>query len=146
MPCTISLIRRGSTPIDTASLFCVIPKPSMKSSMRTSPGWIGAILSAVVNDLHLLRSGVRPYEPDPPDRSIDRTLLVFIPTAALIMAIFALTAQVITTSLGYTGPIWVGAAFAALAFIVLLATLKSPKAHRIAETQPAEPEMLPAGG
>src|SRR5690625_3266913 len=38
----------------------------MKSSMRTSPGWIGAILSVVVNDLHLLRSGVGPHEADPP--------------------------------------------------------------------------------
>src|SRR5699024_8785712 len=38
----------------------------MKSSMRTSPGWIGVILSVVVNDLHLLRSGVRPYETYPP--------------------------------------------------------------------------------
>ncbi len=27
LPCTISLIRRGGTPIDTASLFCVIPSP-----------------------------------------------------------------------------------------------------------------------
>jgi hypothetical protein len=34
--------------------------------MRTSPGWIGAILSVVVNDLHLLRSGVRPHEADTP--------------------------------------------------------------------------------
>src|SRR5690625_6710676 len=47
----------------------------MKSSMRTSPGWIGAILSVIVNDLHLLRSGVRPYEADPP--------LVVDPDAAL---------------------------------------------------------------
>src|SRR5699024_4050278 len=52
---------------------------------------------------------------------------------------------VITTSLGYTGPIWVGAAFAALAFVVLLATLKSPKAKRIHETQTADTEKLPAG-
>jgi hypothetical protein len=34
--------------------------------MRTSPGWIGAILSVVVNDLHLLWSSVRPHEADPP--------------------------------------------------------------------------------
>src|SRR5699024_5719744 len=63
---TISLIRRGGTPIDTASLFCEIPKPSMKSSLRTSPGWIGSILSVLVNDLHLLWSSVRPYETNPP--------------------------------------------------------------------------------
>src|SRR5699024_4646695 len=66
LPCTISLIRRGGTWIDTASLFCVIPKPSMKSSMSTSPGWIGGIFSVVVNDLHLLWSGVGPHEADPP--------------------------------------------------------------------------------
>src|SRR5690625_6583756 len=65
-PCTISLIRRGGTPIETASLFCVTPKPSMKSSMRTSPGWIGSILSVVVNELHLLWPGVGPREADPP--------------------------------------------------------------------------------
>lgn len=139
------------------------------------------------------------------DRSVDRTLLVFIPTAALVMAIFALTAQVtalavvltglmgiiaftnlpgmqlrimslaadaptmasganiaalnignalgvwigglvITTSLGYTGPIWVGAAFAALAFVVLLTTLKGPKANQTTETQLADTETLPDGG
>lgn len=137
------------------------------------------------------------------DRSINRTLLVFIPTAALVMAVFALTAQVtalavvltglmgivaftnlpgmqlrimslagdaptmasganiaalnignalgvwigglvITTSLGYTGPIWVGAAFAALAFAVLLATLKSPKATDHTQPQGAGPEVIPA--
>lgn len=44
----------------------MIPKPSMKSSIRTSLGWIGAVLSVVVNDLHLLRSGVRPPEADSP--------------------------------------------------------------------------------
>src|SRR5699024_12523987 len=38
----------------------------MKSSMRTSPGWIRAILSVVVSDLHLLRSGVGPHEADAP--------------------------------------------------------------------------------
>jgi hypothetical protein len=34
--------------------------------MKTSPRWIGSILSVVVNDLHLLRSGVGPHEADPP--------------------------------------------------------------------------------
>src|SRR5690554_4670175 len=43
-----------------------MPNPWMKSSMSTSPGWIGASLSVVVNDLHLLRSGVGPHEADPP--------------------------------------------------------------------------------
>ena len=49
-----------------ATLLCVIPKPLMKSSMRISPGWIGTILSVVVNDLNLLRSGVTPSKTDPP--------------------------------------------------------------------------------
>lgn len=31
-----------------ASLFRVMPNPSMKSSMRTSPGWIGSIRVACV--------------------------------------------------------------------------------------------------
>src|SRR5699024_8343462 len=66
LPCTISLIRRGGTSIEAASLCWVIPKPSIKSSMRTSPGWIGAILSVVGNDLHLLRSGVVPHKADAP--------------------------------------------------------------------------------
>lgn len=65
LPCTISLIRRGGTPIDTANLFWVIQKPSMKSSRRISPGWIGAIFSVAVNDLHLLWSGVGPHESNP---------------------------------------------------------------------------------
>lgn len=43
-----------------------MPKPSMKSSMRTSPVWIGSILSVVVNDLLLPRSGVGPHETDAP--------------------------------------------------------------------------------
>src|SRR5699024_5477007 len=73
--CTISLIRRGGAPIETASLFCVIPDPPMKSSMWISPGWIGAILSVVVNNLHLLWSGGRPHQADPP--------LVVDPDAAL---------------------------------------------------------------
>jgi hypothetical protein len=34
--------------------------------MRTSPGWIGAILSVVVNDLNLLWASVGPPETDPP--------------------------------------------------------------------------------
>jgi hypothetical protein len=38
----------------------------MKSSMRTSPGWIGSIFSVVVNDLHLLRSSVGLHEVNPP--------------------------------------------------------------------------------
>lgn len=42
------------------------PSPSTKSSLRTSPGWIGANLSVIVNDSHLLWSSGCPYEADPP--------------------------------------------------------------------------------
>lgn len=59
LPCTISLIRRGGTPMETASSRWVMPNPSMKSFIRTSPGWIGSILSVVVNDLDLLWSCVK---------------------------------------------------------------------------------------
>src|SRR5690606_26762915 len=67
LPCTISLIRRGGTPIDTASLFCVISKPSMKSSIRISPGWIGSIRSAsvIVDEFDILRTSISPDEADP---------------------------------------------------------------------------------
>lgn len=117
------------------------------------------------------------------DRSINRTLFVFVPVSAIVMALFALFAGVtplaivftalmgitafinlpglqlrimslaadaptmasganiaaliignalgvalagvvITTPIGFTGPIWVGAAFAAIAFIILLATMR----------------------
>lgn len=54
------------TLIATASLCWLMPKTLMKSSMRTSPGWIGSILSVVVNDLHLLRSSAGPHDADPP--------------------------------------------------------------------------------
>src|SRR5699024_10071188 len=70
LPCTISLIRRGGTPIDTASLFCVIPKPSMKSSIRISPGWIGSIRprSVVVDEFDIVRTSLSPHEAKPPLR------------------------------------------------------------------------------
>lgn len=44
LPCTISLIRRGGTPIDTASLFYATPKPAMKSSIGPAP--------VIVDDFH----------------------------------------------------------------------------------------------
>src|SRR5690606_17071055 len=61
-------MRRGGTPMDTASLFCVIPKPSMNSSIRISPGWIGSIrlLSVVVDEFDIVRSSLSPDETDAP--------------------------------------------------------------------------------
>jgi hypothetical protein len=81
LPWTISLMRRGGTPIETASLFCVIPKASMKSSIRISPGWIGSILSAsvVVDELDILRTSLSPDEADAP--------LVVHPDAVLTAAV-----------------------------------------------------------
>src|SRR5690625_1268929 len=63
-------MRRGGTPIDTASLFCVIPKPSMKSSIRISPGWIGSISSSsvVVDKFDIFRTPFFPHEAKPPLR------------------------------------------------------------------------------
>ncbi len=40
------------------------PWQAIHSSMRTSPGWIGAILSVIVTDLHLLQPSLRPDEAD----------------------------------------------------------------------------------
>src|SRR5699024_890407 len=70
LPCTISLIRRGGTPMDTASLFCVIPKPSMKSSIRISPGWIGSIrsVSVVVDEFDIFCTSINPDEAETPLR------------------------------------------------------------------------------
>src|SRR5215210_6489022 len=72
LPCTISLIRRGGTPMATATLCWVIPSGVMKSSISTSPGWIGGTLlisstsSVVVHDLDALRPSVGPGKADPP--------------------------------------------------------------------------------
>src|SRR5699024_9657581 len=70
LPCTISLMRRGGTPMDTASLFCVIPKPSMKSSIRISPGWTGSIrsVSVVVDEFDIVRTSISPDEAETPLR------------------------------------------------------------------------------
>ncbi|KLL95315.1 hypothetical protein NJ76_27900 [Rhodococcus sp. IITR03] len=46
-PCTISLIRRGGTPMVVARRFWVMPSGSRKSSRRISPGWMG-LRSAVM--------------------------------------------------------------------------------------------------
>ena len=75
LPCTISLIRRGGTPIATATRCWVIPSGSMYSSRRISPGWIGSIvgavissplLSVVVHDLDIFWARCRPAEADSP--------------------------------------------------------------------------------
>src|SRR6476646_6021853 len=50
----------------TASLFCVISKPLMKSSISTSPGWIGSSRSVIVDEFDMVRTSVLPYEADPP--------------------------------------------------------------------------------
>ena len=51
-----------------ASLFWVIPNPSMKSSMRISPGWIGSIrfASVVVDELDIIRTSFMPGEAESP--------------------------------------------------------------------------------
>src|SRR5690606_32927439 len=63
-------MRRGGTPMDTASLFCVIPKPSMKSSIRISPGWMGSIRSGsvVVDEFDIIRTSLSPDEAETPLR------------------------------------------------------------------------------
>lgn len=57
------------TPMDTASLFCVIPNPSMKSFIRISPGWIGSIRSSViVDEFDIVRTALSPDEAETPLR------------------------------------------------------------------------------
>lgn len=57
LPCTISLTRRGGTPMATASRFWLTSSGARNSSIRTSPGWMGAMVliratsSVVVDDL-----------------------------------------------------------------------------------------------
>ena len=43
-------------PLAHASLLCVIPTPSMKSPVRTSPRWIGLIRSSAVMPTRIGRS------------------------------------------------------------------------------------------
>src|SRR5690606_5217963 len=89
LPCTISLIRRGGTPTDTASLFCVIPKPSMKSSIRISPGWIGSIRSAsvIVDEFDIFRTSISPDETDPPLRIHPDAVLTATVTGQLLQPV-----------------------------------------------------------
>src|SRR5699024_681575 len=63
-------MRRGGTPMDTASLFWVIPLPSMKPSIRISPGWIGSIKSAsvVVDEFDNFCTSISPDEAETPLR------------------------------------------------------------------------------
>ena len=67
LPSTISLIRRGGTPIARARPFCVRPIGSMNSSGRTSPGvgWLGICL-VVVDDFDTVGTSCRPDEADAP--------------------------------------------------------------------------------
>src|SRR5262249_18352633 len=70
--CTISLIRRGGTPIAIATLCWVTSSGPMKSSMSTSPGWIGANVvmratsSVIVDNLNAFRTRGGPFEANPP--------------------------------------------------------------------------------
>ena len=68
LPCTISLIRRGGTPMAAARRLCVIPKPLMKSSMRISPGWIGSMrsVSVIVDEFDIFSPSLTPHEAYPP--------------------------------------------------------------------------------
>jgi len=97
LPCTISLIRRGGTPIDTASLCWVIPKPSMKSSKRISPGWIGSIesRSVVVDEFDMFGTSVSPNKANAPLRvHADAVLAATIPNE-LFQAIPRRDAQIV---------------------------------------------------
>lgn len=139
------------------------------------------------------------------DRSIDRTLLMFVPALAVVATAFALTAQVpalavvltglmgvvaftnlpgmqlrimslagdaptmasgvniaalnignavgvalgglvLSTSMGFTGPLWVTAAFAATAFLVLLASMRATTTNsRTAPETAPQTTTIPAG-
>ena len=62
----------------TASLFCVIPTPSMKSSNRISPEWIRSF-PAVVDKFDIVRSSFSPDGADaplgvPPDAVLTSTV------------------------------------------------------------------------
>lgn len=66
------VMRRGGTPIATARRFWLRFRGSRKSSIRTSPGWIGAMVligvtsSVVIDDLDVDGPGVGPGEADRP--------------------------------------------------------------------------------
>ena len=74
LPWTISLMRRGGTPMAIARRCCVMPKGSRYSSISTSPGWIGGMvvavvtsfLSVVVDQFDIFGASVGPLEADPP--------------------------------------------------------------------------------
>src|SRR5699024_10737247 len=67
--CTVIQIS-AELPKYLASLFCVVPRSSMKSSIRISPGWIGSIRTAsvVVEELDIFRTSIAPHEAEPPLR------------------------------------------------------------------------------
>src|SRR6202008_2419727 len=66
LPSTISLIRRGGTPIARARPFCVRPIGSMNSSSRTSPGVGLGICLVVVDDFDTVGTSCCPDEADAP--------------------------------------------------------------------------------
>lgn len=63
--------------MNTANLFYVIPRPSMKSSMRISSGWTGSIksVSAVVDELDIYRTSISPDKAESPLRVHANTVL-----------------------------------------------------------------------
>src|SRR5205823_2901485 len=72
-PRTISLIRRGGTPVSLARRYWLRPSGARNSSCRISPGWIGGnfgrgmgIPSMVVGDLDIVGLAVRPSEAEAP--------------------------------------------------------------------------------
>src|SRR5271165_2450522 len=66
LPRTISLMRRGGTPMARASPFCVRPMGSMNSSNRISPGVGLGISLVVVDDFDMIWTSWCPYEADAP--------------------------------------------------------------------------------
>src|SRR5262245_29561100 len=65
LPSTISLMRRGGTPIAFASAVCDSAIGFRKSSIRISPGW-GFFNSMIVDDLDFVRIVLAPDEANPP--------------------------------------------------------------------------------
>src|SRR4051812_23557536 len=65
LPSTISLMRRGGTPIAFASAVCDSAIGFKNSSIRISPGW-GFLNSVVVDDFDVVRIVLSPDEANPP--------------------------------------------------------------------------------
>src|SRR5437868_12824238 len=65
LPSTISLMRRGGTPIACASAVCDSAIGFKNSSIRISPGW-GFGSSVIIDDLDLVRMAFLPDKANPP--------------------------------------------------------------------------------